>query len=295
MPYIKKETLYEIEGTEREIPVTVGIEIETELENIRFRLHEDLGCGFSGWWAGTDCSVNHGSEVKSPILQGVGGLAEIIGTAEILVEETAFMQTNCGQHTTIGDPRVEARNRHINWNRRMKNLFIALEEGLYAFTGDPGRMFRGYGNAYKPNAGDGFRNRDGAVVEMRYPPGTLDRNQIAVNVGVCQMLGMLAFDMRLNESRELREAALSLHRESGVTGRQISSGNLDFALSFLREQGWSEGGAFPGLPYDIDTPTKVTLKDASKGEYEVAMPVRSEIEEHIERMMTQFHLNGHVV
>lgn len=280
-----------VSGSAFDSDFTFGIELET---NFDYPCpYEDYGDqfvdGFSGWDSRCEGTIE-GVEVVSPILNGVAGIAEILITAQILEDNDGYMDRCCGQHVTVGLPETNE-----TWTSVMVDLFRAYEEHMYAVTGDDYRYSKGgYGGSMKRGGANGVRVRwDGAnpvpsyadqyppyyflpSVELRYPPGTLNPVQIALNIGLCLSLAEVALNTSPEEAQERRE-----QQTGGLIARQIEE-----ATAFFEGNGWRENY---GLPYNVDDPPTVWLVDDSQGlDITHTLPNRAALETLADKNTAQF-------
>lgn len=231
-------------GSSHDTSLTVGVEIEVCFDNCPYLKHGyQFRDGFSGWDSREEPTVC-GVEIVSPILRGAEGIAEIIATAAVLSNAGGYMDDSTGQHTTVGHTGADS-----TFGSKVDDLFYTYEEALFAITGNWGRYeTTGYGGSMKGGSGNGLRQRyNKPATEFRYPPGTLDPTQIALNIGACSLMSNAAKEMTVDETQE--------HR--GRTNHNAAH-QLEKSLEFFEDFGWKKNY---GLPYDVDDPPTIQISD----------------------------------
>lgn len=295
-----------LSGLCREAFTTFGVEIEAEFDGeCPFDLgdyHSDYAASnefFGGWHAEEDCTVD--GEFISPPLSGAGGLAEVIATYRVLQDGGARMTSSCGQHITVnvGDRYAQV---------RAQSLVFVLEESLLALTGSYNRLhnasycqrLKKFG--YVPDG----ENRLGAkmisvsakrngLVEYRYPPGTLNPEQLAINTGLVHLISRLARnyselgDATLNG---MVETAMCLESAEDLDETARMQQHILHGLEILRTYGWHEKGELIGLLYNPDNAPVIEVldHDYSRGHcVTVELPNRCAIFERMRRQLKRFY------
>jgi hypothetical protein len=247
----------------------------------------------SGWRAEEDCTVD--AEIISPPLSGPEGLAEIIHTFSILENAGARMGSAAGQHVTVGMPFGTYADMYI------QKLMYAMEESMFALTGAYHRMYnRAYSSRmkYSYDLDMGRQEyerecvahiRDSERVEFRYPPGTLNSSQIAINVGVTQLIARLSDELSRHEIDELYEESKRIEQSNLPKHERIHE-QVQLGLMVLADYGWHVSGQMDGLPYDPTRETVARIQDFAHNHDEyVELPDRSSIVARIQRQLGNFY------
>lgn len=290
-------------GTPRYNTQTMGAELEVKFDGgVPFYLG-GYGSGsparepfFSGWRAERDCTVD--AEFPSPILSGSAGLAEMIETAKLLTANGATVDSDCGQHVTVSVPNANSRT-PVNVQR----LTYAVEDAMYALTGAYRRMHSDYAPRMKncPYGTSDLKSkyrfserqisvniRDNELAEFRYPPGTLNSEQMAINVGIAQLVAQLAGGLfSESEIDDMFDEAIDIEENPDLSHDEKIHEHVKHGITILAHMGWSVDGEMPGLPYDPRDPVSVKLEDFShpKTTY-TRLPECNEI---LARMQRQLH------
>ncbi len=290
---------------------TYGVEVETEFEGggcpiQRDGYHDHVEhCDerfFDNWRIEDDCSLRGGAEVITPVMYNASGMAEIIATFSILKDLGARMTRRCGQHTSVmtnnGDRYEQIAA--VRVTAALEDAMLALTGSLARFAGDnryapkiknAGRHFMDNDDDYYGNGGSANPRGDGRI-EFRYPPGTLQASQMAMNVGICQLVVKKACEMTLDEASDMAREALSIGGYDNVGHGHSPNGEqthelVKHGLGILADWGWNFTGNFPGLPYHPDdTPQYVTNH---LGGFDVRLPGRRRISARMNRQINAFY------
>lgn len=286
----------------RRYGTTFGLEVETMFNGYcPFELgdyHSGTLVGpefISGWQAEEDCTVD--GEFISPPLSGPEGIAEIIATLGILDDADAYMDESSGQHTTVAMPDGAYTGVQV------QKLMYAMEESLFALTGDFNRMFNTsyserckYSYWLENGRSDSTREsvaalRDSKLIEFRYPPGTLDARQVAINVGVTQLVAHLAADMDETEIEELYLESRRIEKSGTLAKHERIHEQVQLGLMILADHGWTAAGQFDGLPYDPEVSAHVQITDhAHDHNLSVNLPLRNEIIGRMHESLYSFYI-----
>lgn len=257
---------------------------------------------FGGWKAESDGSLSYnGAELVSPILEGAGGVAEVIATMKTLRDMNGVMKASCGGHVTVS---VANRTTAL----KCQQLFTFLEEAAYATTAAYGRYIRGsYASTLKRSCyrdlREGYSSNEKFLalhnktdcVEYRYAPGTLVPEQFAINVGLSQLITKVGTNLKTSQVKELLDQTVPMW-ENVDHGPYASEEKIHrfvmYGLNFLRSFGWRAKGEFNGLPYNPNNPPCVKVKDGYRGRTdEVQLPNAQEILLRYERQVNRFYMN----
>lgn len=285
-----------------------GVEIETEfVDHCPFELggyHEKTPAEaeyfIGGWRAEDDGSLDNGGEFVSPPLMGSAGIAEILYTYDVLRDNGAVMRRTCGQHVTVQVKSAYVDGDYIGeyyMQLRVQRLTVALEEALIALTGAFYRLNEQYCYRIKKSGittGNADRQitcglKDDGLVEFRYPPGTFSPSQLAMNVGLTQLIVKLAATMTEDEIESLVSRSLEIETGSGSTVGIVHA-QVMMGLEFLRSHGWHANGDMDGLPYDPSAAPTVELQDYENGHpVTQVLPSGDDIARRMHRQLTNFY------
>lgn len=313
-----------------EVPVaglpTFGVEVESEWDGDApytgeyHGYHETEPPFLSGWRAETDGSLSNGCEFISPPLLGAAGMAEVSVMLDIVHREGGSMRGSCGQHVHIGHP-----DRDSAW--RPQVVTAVVEDFLIATTGSWKRWYSTYAPHVKdqrlpewirqnhqrrrPEQINGYRCTSSATdygtVEFRYPTGTLNDTQFALNLGLCQMVMRLGRDTDIPTLRgmalgaamnfeEYRNLTYDVHPEEQDLRRatwDMVSRSVLISSQLLRENGLSSKQAWRDLPYDTLNPPTCIVVDVSRGiKHEVELPGQRDLMKRLRRQIGRFTMRA---
>lgn len=288
-------------------PRTFGVEIEVEFDGgCPFTIggyHSDYPAPpeyfYGGWHGEEDGSLDDGGEFISPPLNGFGGIAEIIATYRTLKNHDARVSRNTGQHVTVQVP--GSYHEKLDNQLKVQRLAIAVEEALIASTGSFYRLNYHYCRRLKHTGSDVSKKsqiygrtivcgiKHSGLVEFRYPPGTLNPAQAALNIGLCQLIVDAACKMSDADIDAVVAASCEIESEY-ISERQRVHKQIQLGLQFFADWGWHPGGTFTGLGYDAAQPHTVKLYDYCRGHRDtVTLPCEDEILARLTRQLAHFY------
>lgn len=305
---------------------TFGIEFEMEFEE-----DDRPPCGgyhsyepaqrpfYGGWRAEDDGSLSYGVELISPVLHGPAGIAEALATQALLHKHGAIVKRTCGQHIHLGLPESRQAQDEFGW--RVQVIGATLEEMLFCTTGSWARASNEYAPYVKDYDLPGWiranndRNYrtigDGrcvvhvgrATVEFRYPPGTLNPEQVVLNLGLCNMmyrmaqeydaptLRGMAIGAAMNNER-YREARRNDHYSDGTETRVLRwnyvAESIIAGASLLAKEGFTTEGPWKDLPYNTLEPPVAVVKDSFGDVVEVNLPSHGALMDRFKRQTGRF-------
>lgn len=260
------------------------------------------GTFYSGWRGEDDATVD--GEFISPPMGGAAGLAELIATFGRLEDNGASVGPKTGQHITVDVTPDTWRTE--DQQIKVQRLMLALEDAMLALTGSYQRLqgvtyhHRIKGSTYNTRA---VKDKQGAytrelsagikengLVEFRYPPGTLNPAQAAINVGLVQLLCDLAEEMSDEDVDKLVEESLAIEANPNLSTLERIHMQVRLGLGVFTVNGWHEGGSFEGLPYDPDDAPIVQIGDRYYGHVDtVALPSSETLRERMYRQLDRFY------
>lgn len=316
------------EGLSQDLPNIrpFGVEIETEWDEDTevpphggyHGFHPASPPFFEGWRAEHDGSLINGVEFISPIMMGLNGFSEVLATFQMLDS----MGAQVGK-STVGQ--------HIHLSRRHSSIEIepwkvqaigsVVEDFLLATTGSWKRSL----NEYTPKLkGHDFHDRVNRVsqylhsdagieyivgsrgvvcltdqtVEFRYPQGTLNPSQFAINLGLCQLI--------MQKSLELDDATLrgmvvgstmwcepwrTAYRngarfDDAETGRIMHQAIL-YGAQLVAEWGWHQEGTWSGMPYLPEPDTRIVA--TVNGKYTFRLPTERQLIRRLVRQISSYY------
>lgn len=307
---IRGDVIYEIIPHGRHDCQTFSVEAEVEFEDgcpwelgdYHSHWEADSYDFYPGWLAEEDGSLACGGEFIGPILSGAGGMAEIISTFNTLKGRGASIRSSCGQHTTVQAPQSD-----LDTLVKVQKLTAVLEDALFATTGAYQRMRNGAPYVYRLkheqhdirdlqhgyNVGTRecvahIRDMGGAVIEFRYPPGTLSPEQACINIGLCKMVTQLAVQLTNNDVNEWLKLAVALmptQNDRDTIHQQVLLG-----LQIIVDLGeWHTHGSMMGLPYNPDEETEVCLKVYGDTRNCIILPTRKQILKRMQQQVVKFY------
>lgn len=310
---------------------TFGVEIEAHFDGVSIgEYHSGTEAPtpfFSHWRAERDGSIYNGGEIISPVLCGVGGVAEVTATMDLLREMEASVTGACGQHLHVGVG--ESSVGSIQAVAAFLEDFLLASTGSFRRWGNQGYVPRmkaqlgegGVSNAIadieqyvRPGSGynlTGERTLAGmspyGTIEFRYPPGTLNRTQFVINHGLCHFTREIANTRSAEELKEMLQRVQAIMREarasSGSDRYPYESGgpwvhkSILEGAKFLNEQGaWKMDGKWLGFAYKPKkkTGTEITVTDEARGlERTTELPSQADIVKRLHRQLTNFYVSAH--
>jgi hypothetical protein len=293
-----------VSGTPRNDGLTFGVEVETMFDGGspwdlgEYQSSTPAPMDFiSGWKGEEDCTVD--GEFISPPLLGPEGLAEIAVTFNILKANGAHMDYHAGQHTTVSTGHT--------CPCRVMQVTLLCEEALFAATGAFGRMTNSYatsikqsGMSHRVHSGDGLyrhhtcaniRGQGSNLIEFRYPPGTLQPEQMVMNVGLTKLMVQIAESISEAELKKLLKDSLATEANCDMNREEKVHEHVKLGLWMIAHFGdWHRDGEMKGLLYDPDDAPTVELKDHSHDHnIEITLPGRGEILGRMTRQITSFY------
>ncbi len=300
-----------VSGSVRDGGYTFGVEIEAEWgrRNLPWPIggyHSSFPAStryfFPGWRAERDGSLSNGAEMISPVLQNSAGLAEAMEALDTIRTNGGRVPRSTGQHITVGTRRGV--NDPRDSNIRVQFLMAILEDAMIASTGSFYRwnnhhycrrlksmglreLERQEGIVYRTSVGN---IKPGNLVEFRYPPGTLNRIQMALNMGLTQGLTMAANSMTWDDLKTRFDDMRNIIMDRDMDRNERAHASIKYGLGFMvNEMGWHRGGDMWGLPYDPMDPPSITLSSRSRGEILIAMPSGRSIITRFKTQVSQFY------
>jgi hypothetical protein len=202
------------------------------------------------------------------------------------------MTRNAGQHITV--------DVGVGNQRKTQTLMFVLEETLIALTGSYARIdnsmcqrVKSYGNtAAKQTTYGKFVSagvKSDSLVEFRYPPGTLSPEQLAINVGLTQLVAHVASTMPDDQIDTLLTRTLEIET-AAMNNQQAMQAHIIHGLEILASFGWYETGVMHGLPYSPDDAPVIELSDHDRDHcVQIELPGRDAIMARIRRQLTRFY------
>lgn len=270
---------------------------------------------FSKWRAERDSSVYDGGEIISPVLQGAAGLAEVLATFDLLDEMEGSVNSRCGQHI-----HVETDTEGI----RIQAIAGFMEDFLFASTGSYRRWHTDYATRIKQYSHDldGVMRQleenpvntlsmytDRSVVsrtghgtfEWRYPAGTLNGTQFAINQAVTNFLTEYAEQADEKELKEFlkitRDLAVNDNNRRQTTGTAWGGAwvhdSIKEAAIFLNDKAdWKPGGEWKGMAIELRprANTSVVVRDDTRNlTREVDIPSERDVLRRLARQLNHFY------